>query len=187
MGYVFEPGVLHDVARQAIARGRPVEELITIVVEELSKRYPGHISSTPSWLFNNAGGAMGSILVLHASLSEYVIIFGTAVGTEGHTGRFLADDYFIILDGEQWTCSAGELRRKVFRPGDMHHLPRGEVRQYRMPDACWALEYARGHIPTMLPFGLADTLTSTLDFRTLARTMWIYARLTVKELLQGKI
>jgi C-8 sterol isomerase len=39
----------------------------------------------------------------------------------------------------------------------------------------------------MLPFGLADTLTSTLDFRTLARTMWIYARLTVKELLQGKI
>jgi C-8 sterol isomerase len=39
----------------------------------------------------------------------------------------------------------------------------------------------------MLPFGLADTLFSTLDFRTLGRTLSKYGYSTVRELLQGKI
>jgi C-8 sterol isomerase len=49
------------------------------------------------------------------------------------------------------------------------------------------LEYARGPIPTMLPFGLADTVTSTLDLRNFARTFWHYGRLTVGSLRKGKI
>jgi C-8 sterol isomerase len=187
MGYVFDPAVLHQVAKDAVAQNLPTEELITTIAVELSKRYPRHISSTPSWVFNNAGGAMGAMFVLHASLTEYVIIFGTAVGTEGHSGRFLADDYFIIIEGEQWAFSAGQFRREVYGPGEMHHLPRGHVKQYRMPEACWALEYVRGNIVTMLPFGLADTFTSTLDFRTLGRMLWIVTKCTVRELLQGKI
>lgn len=76
--------------------------------------------------------------------------------------------------------------QKVYKPGEMHHLARGEAQQYRMPDRCWALEYARGWIPLMLPFGIADTFTSTLDFWTLGQTFYVYGECVVNELLLGK-
>jgi C-8 sterol isomerase len=187
MGYIFEPGILKQVAGEALAKGLTIEELVKAITKDLADRYPSHIDRSPAWVFNNAGGAMGSMCVLHSSITEYVIIFGTPLGTEGHTGRFYVDDYFIILQGEQWAFSAGQFDREVYRPGDMHHLPRRRAKQYKMPDACWALEYARGPIPTMLPFGFADTFTSTLDFHSLLKLSWIYTKSATKELLQGKI
>jgi hypothetical protein len=77
--------------------------------------------------------------------------------------------------------------RLEFGPGDLHHLPRGEARGHRMPDRCYALEYARGIIPTMLPFGLADSFTSTVDPMPVMDTLRIYTRAVVGELLKGKI
>jgi C-8 sterol isomerase len=188
VGYVFEAGILQQIAKDALRKSLPsTEELVAAIKEDLLKRYPRHINPSPKWILNNAGGAMGAMCVLHASLTEYVIIFGTPVGTEGHSGRFFVDDYFIILAGEQWAFSAGQFTRESYRPGDMHHLPRRHAKQYRFPDACWALEYARGPIATMLPFGLADTLTSTLDFQSLLQTIWIYTKSVTRELMQGKI
>ena len=186
--YIFEPKVLNDVASRAIAKHEGNTSLIIdTIVAELSLKYPGHINIRQNWIFNNAGGAMGALFIIHASISEYLIIFGTPIGTEGHTGRFFADDYFTILEGVQWAFSEGSLEREEWKPGQMHHLPRGEARAYRMPDKCWALEYARGWIPFMLPFGVADTITSTLDFVTLGKTLWVYGYSVVGELLQGKI
>lgn len=63
----------------------------------------------------------------------------------------------------------------------------GEAKQYRMPDECWALEYARGNIVSMLPFGLGDTLSSTMDFVTLYQTLKVAVVGTVGNLLKGKI
>ena len=169
--HVFKPEALQRIAAKAIASGNGNStEVVNTVIDLLAAEYPGFVNKEQDWVFNNAGGAMGAMTVLHASLSEYVIIFGSAMGTEGHTGRFLADDWFTILHGEQWAALPGALEREVYKPGDQHHLKWGEAKQYKMPDACWALEYARGNIPSMLPFGFADSFSSTLDFHTLYHT-----------------
>jgi len=74
-----------------------------------------------------------------------------------------------------------------YRPGDVHLMRRGVAKQYKMHEGCWAMEYARGWIPLMMPFGLADTFTSTLDLPTLYNTVRITGREMAKNLLFGKI
>ncbi|KAI9252341.1 ERG2/sigma1 receptor-like protein [Phascolomyces articulosus] len=187
--YIFDQHVLERVAQENIAKyPHDTRALIHGIATDLDREYPGHIELKEEWVFNNAGGAMGSMWILHGSITEYVIIFGTPVGTEGHTGRFLADDYFIILEGEQWAYSAGALEREEFKPGQLHHLPRGEVQQYKIPERAWALEYARGWIPLMLPFGFADSIFSTVDYISIGNQVRLYGKALLGELLfKGKI
>jgi C-8 sterol isomerase len=218
---VFDPTELHELARAAVAASPDsTSDMINYIVANLTSTYPSSASpkvvslnpNTSEWVFNNAGNAMGAMYLIHASITEYLIIFGTPLGTEGHTGIHTADDYFHILIGEQWAFAPEKsLEMEVYRPGDQHFLPRGSRKQYKMHEGCFALEYARGEfchplqasvprcrkfslhlsrlgwIPLMLPFGFADTLTSTLDFITLYDTIRITGREMIKNLLIGKI
>ena len=105
--YIFSPEQLNEVAQNALARQSDTRGVIDDIVRQLKVSHPGRtINTREEWVFNNAGGAMGSMYIIHASITEYLIIFGTALGTEGHTGRHTADDYFHILEGEQWAYEA---------------------------------------------------------------------------------
>lgn len=136
------------------AHGNDTRAMVSFIVSNLTATYPQDASAgkvvvslnprEDEWVFNNAGGAMGAMYIIHASITEYLIIFGTPLGTEGHTGLHTADDYFNILSGEQWAFSAGALEMEVYKPGSVHHLRRGHAKQYKMHKGCFALEYARG-------------------------------------------
>ncbi|KAK4052966.1 C-8 sterol isomerase [Microbotryomycetes sp. JL221] len=213
--YIFDSPSLHAICKEAV-RLYPEDNvsMVNYVVNNVRERYPSHainqnsFSATPlhitnsstgavdaasytpnprEWVFNNAAGAMGTMYIIHASITEYLIIFGTATGTEGHTGRHTADDYFHILSGEQWAVPAGGFETERYPPGTMHHLRRGEVKQYKFHEAGFALELAQGWIPPMLPMGMADTVFSTLDFLTFYHTARLTAREMVRNLLHGKI
>ena len=149
--YVFEPGFLHELQLSAISSASSPNDtagMINHIVKNLTETYPNTQirlnANKDEWVFNNAGGAMGAMYIIHASITEYLIIFGTPLGTEGHSGIHTADDYFHILVGEQWAFQPGQLEMERYTPGMVHLMPRGVAKQYKMHEGCFAMEYARG-------------------------------------------
>ncbi|KAK6828359.1 ERG2 and sigma1 receptor like protein [Apiospora arundinis] len=185
--YIFKTDHLHDLAKRGIAaHGNDTRAIVDYITAELHEMHPKNVNLKQEWFFNNHGGAMGSMYIIHASITEYLIIFGSAIGTEGHSGRHTADDYFHILTGEQWAYKAGEYTPEIYPAGSVHHLIRGDVKGYKIPEHCFALEYARGWIPPMMFFGFGDAVTSTLDLPTMWTTTVVTAREMIGNLLVGK-
>ncbi len=175
MGYVFDVDELEAAVQTGI--GKDPEAAMDAITADLARRYPGRINTKErDWILNNAGGAMGQITLLYCSLNEYLLFFGTPIGTEGHSGRYGTDVYDWVFDGEMWCYVEGETERTLYKPGSRAYLGKSLAKGYRIPDRAWMLEYSRGPIPSMLPFGLADSLVSTLDLRSLGKTLAQYTR-----------
>jgi C-8 sterol isomerase len=184
--HVFDPDKLHAIARRAV--GLPHDAMVEQVVDDLVREYPAHIEKTNEWLFNNAGGAVAVILLLHGSLSEYVLLYGSPLGTQGFSGRFPVGIHDFILAGEMWTYTQDRVgERIIHKAGEHAYLRPSQPKGFRITEGCWALEYGHGPIPITLPFALGDSLFSMVDGKTIWKTVRRYGRLVAKELLQGKI
>ena len=183
--YVFDPEELHRIARLGV--GLPHDEMCRTVIAALEQAYPHAIAEQP-WIFNCAGGAVGVMKLLYGSLSEYLHLFGTPIGTEGFSGRYRIAVYDFVLAGEMWTYTDDRVgERIVTRPGERALLRPHQVKGYKLPEGGWMLEYGRGPIPTALPFGLADAVFSMVDAQTVWQTVSLYTRLVTRNLLRGRI
>lgn len=67
--YIFEPEHLHDLSQRAIkAHGEDTRSIVNYIVTELEEKVgPNHLNFEQEWVFNNAGGAMGAMYIIHAS------------------------------------------------------------------------------------------------------------------------
>jgi hypothetical protein len=94
----FDPAVLRGVAAAARERFPPdgsqatLHSTVTFVADELARLYPKHIHGRPTdpWITNLAGGFKTAMLILHASTTEYVMIWsGRKERRQQHTiGEF---------------------------------------------------------------------------------------------------
>lgn len=180
-GCLFDPRKLYEIAQ--FGAGLPAEAAFATLIDALDRAYPGRICTQQDWIFNVAGGAMGQLTFLHGSLREYIILFGSCNGVEGHSGRYGSEVFDFVFRGEMHCEYEGRFELEVHRPGSIAYLGSNVVKHYQVKQEAWMLEYARGNIPAMVPFGLAGSVFSTLDFTTVRRTLRNYGRLTVRELL----
>ncbi|CAG5867267.1 unnamed protein product [Menidia menidia] len=174
--YVFNKEDIAKLAKQYA--GQDHDQAFSKVVVELRKRYPGHIlpDEDLQWVFVNAGGWMGSMCVLHASFTEFLILFGTAVDTGGHSGRYWAEISDTIISGTFRQWREGTTKSEIYYPGDTIVHGVGEATSVQWSAGTWMVEYGRGFIPSTLGFALADTLFSTQDFLTIFYTVRVYTK-----------
>ncbi|XP_053556955.1 sigma non-opioid intracellular receptor 1 [Bombina bombina] len=179
--YVFTQAEIAGLAKEH--SGLDYEVAFSKIIIELRKKHPGHIlpDEDLQWVFVNAGGWMGSMCLLHASLTEYVLLFGTAVDTSGHSGRYWAEISDTILSGTFRQWKEGTTKSEIFYPGDTIVHEVGEATSVQWSSGTWMVEYGRGFIPSTLGFALADTIFSTQDFLTLFYTVKVYTKALILE------
>lgn len=173
--YIFDPDTVHECSMAAL--GKPKPAMFDAFADAMEVHYPGVLDRSQPWLYSIAGGAMIQMKLYYASIFEYIMIWGTPIGSEGHSGRHRVGFWDTVIDGEMWYFAEGEFEKRIYKPGDRVYVGPGQACGMNFTNGVWAVEYERGPLPTSLPFGLADELLSTLDFQTATQTVSLYADL----------
>jgi len=179
---IFDPQTVHDCAMECL--GMPKPQMFDAFGRALDARYPGVLDFSQPWIYSIAGGAMIQMKLYYASLTEYIMIWGTPIGSEGHSGRHCTGFWDTVLDGEMWYYGEGEFEKKVYKPGDRVYVGPGQARAMNFTTGVWAVEYARGILPASIPFGVASEIFICFDFVAAAQTLTLYTDLVAQSLGQ---
>jgi hypothetical protein len=178
--YAFDPDVVHACAMKSLGHKKP--EMFDVFADAMEQEYPNLLDRGQPWLYSIAGGAMIQMKLYYASIHEYIMIWGTPIGSEGHSGRHFTGFWDTVIDGETWYYGEGQFEKTVYKPGDRIYVGPGQARAMNFTDGVWAVEYARGFIPYSVPFGVADELLSCWDWVTAAQTLTLYTDLVCQSL-----
>jgi C-8 sterol isomerase len=176
MGFLFDPDVIDEIGQRHI--GKPMDALVTGIGADLKAKYGEAIHLDQPFFFNSAGGILYQIKLFAMTPREYVMVCGSAIGASGHSGRHPVAFWDTILSGGARYMHEGELEARDYPTGARIFVDRWQSAAIDFPDHCWMLEYARGALFALLPFGMANTLFNTLDGKSALRTLRVYATLT---------
>src|SRR6266542_3961754 len=116
MTHVFDPDVVHECALACL--GKPKPAMFDAFAMAMEGRYPDRLDLDQPWIFSNAGGAMIQMKLYYASIFEYIMIWGTPIGSEGHSGRHAVGFWDTVIDGEMWYYGEGQFEKRVYGPAD---------------------------------------------------------------------
>lgn len=172
----FDVKEIHAITKKAV--GKPLNEAFDFINDELEKKYPGIVVNKKNrrWVLFNGGGAMGQMCVLHSSLTEYIILYGSPLYSQGHSGRYLMDVYDFMIQGETKTYFPGEFKATTFKAGEYSVLPAMSSKGYCCEKDAWMVEYARGVIALGLPYFICSSLFVTVDLVPWATTVYVVAK-----------
>ena len=182
--YEIDTDILERISKEVIGLSVGNEEMFQALRDRLSAEYPGLINPEKRcWIGSRAGGVLGKLTMLYASMNEYLIIFGTPVGTQGFSGRYnFVQIWDFFLAGETLTCDleSDQVKPNIYRPGDVGFLDKGKSLTCEMKPGSWMLEYGRGPIVTALPFALMDSLLSSVELKSFYLTAKEYGHFIMK-------
>jgi hypothetical protein len=179
---VFDPEIVHQCAMECL--GLPKPQMFDAFANALAKHYPKILDFSQPWIYSIAGGAMIQMKLYYASTSEYIMIWGTPIGSEGHSGRHFAGFWDTVIDGETWYYGEGQFEKTIYQPGDRIYVGPGQARAMNFTNGVWAVEYARGFIPLSTPFGVTEEIFICWDFLTALQTLSLYTDLVSRSLGQ---
>lgn len=96
--YIFDLDHLADVSRRSVERhGNDTRAMVKYIVDELNGQahLSSYISLDEQWVFNNAGGAMGAMYIIHASTS--LSLSFSLSPSRAHCSRTLFTNNFFLF------------------------------------------------------------------------------------------
>ena len=98
-------------------------------------------------------------------------------------GRFYANITDTLLTGRVRQWPEGSLHVVEYLAGATVTHSYGEASGVEFAAGTWIVETGRGLLPTTLPFALADSLFSTLDWYSVLKLLRVYSKAIVHDMI----